>query len=512
MDIAIVSNVITSPLKKQITLKEYDLNIIFQVLNSKIDEEYLIILFDYRFLFLNFIDDNSFEKVFLLKEAIRNFRKHNKAKIILSNIAKSFVDINNILNIKEYQKLIELNIEISNISNEISDIFILNIFNLHNQIGNNNFYNIKNGYLFQTPFTKLAYENIAKEISKLIKINNTKRVKVIAVDADNTLWGGIVGEDGIDGVLVDENYPGILYRYFQEFLKYLKNSGIVLALVSKNNEEDVKEVFKTKNMPLELDDFVIHKINWNPKSESLKEIANIINVSNDAILFIDDNLYEIEEVKRFDFKVFHFDTKNIIQTIKHFEELIDIKTLSITDEDLKKTQMYKANFKRGELLKQVTNMDDFLNSLEMEIKVSKNDKSHLKRVTQLINKTNQFNLTTKRYNEYEVEEMMNKFEVYDFSLKDKFGDFGIIGIAIIKDNLIDTFLLSCRALGRKVEDFVLATIKRENLIGLFIPTKKNHQTKEFYKNKSKKIEQKENTTYFYLDIDKIEKPTFIKEI
>jgi len=511
MKTAIVSNVITSPLKKHIELKEYDLNTIFQVLNSKINEDILIILFDYKFFFLNFVNDEAYNRISLLKQAIKIFRKNNKAKIILSNIAKSFTDINSMLNIKEFQKLLQLNTEINNIANEISDVMILNIFNLHLKIGDQNFYNMKNGYLFQTPFTKVAFEGIAKEISNLIELIDIKRIKVIAVDADNTLWGGIVGEDGIDGIMIDENYPGIIYKYFQEFLKYLKESGIVLTLVSKNNENDVKEVFESKQLPLKWEDFIVHKINWNPKSESLKEIANTINVSTDAILFIDDNLYEIEEVKRFDYKVFHFDTKNLFQTIQNLENLNDIKTFTITDEDLKKNQMYKANLKRSELLKEVNSMDDFLKSLDMEIKVSKNDKTHLKRITQLINKTNQFNLTTKRYNESEVEEMMDKYEVYDFTLKDKFGDFGIIGIAIIKGNVIDTFLLSCRALGRKVEDFILATIKKDDLIGIYIPTKKNQQTIDFYKDKSNKIENKNNIIYFYLDIQKIKKPTFIKE-
>ncbi|MEO1927135.1 MAG: HAD-IIIC family phosphatase [Nautiliaceae bacterium] len=512
MKTAIVSNVITKPLKKYLNLKEYDLDTVFQVLNSKIDEDILIILLDYRFFFLNFVDDGAYEKVLLLKEAVKTFRKNNRAKIILSNIAKSFTDINPALNIKEYQKLLEINGQINSIANEISDVAILNVFDIFMEIGENNFYNFKNAYLFQTPFTKTAYQLIAQKINNLIELISVKRVKVIAVDADNTLWGGIVGEDGIDGICIDENYPGVVYKYFQEFLKYLKNSGIVLALVSKNNENDVKEVFERKNMPLKWDDFILHRVNWNPKSESLQEIAGIINVSNDAVLFVDDNLYEIEEVQRFGFKTFHFDTEDLLRTVKKFENLNDIKALSITDEDLKKNEMYKANMKRSELLKEISNMDDFLRNLEMEIKVSKNDKSHLKRITQLINKTNQFNLTTKRYSESEVEEMMEKYEVYDFALKDKYGDLGIIGVVIVKDNLIDTFLLSCRALGRKVEEFMLDKVKRENLIGIYIPSKKNHQTKDFYKNKSKKIEHKENMTYFYLDENKIKKPDFIKEV
>ena len=495
--IAIVSNIITKPLDKFLELKHFDLDTIFQVLDSKIDEEFLVILFDYRFLFSSFIDEKAFEKLDLLESFLKKFRTLNRAKILISNIFCDFYNINDEIYFQEHTKLLELNKKIANF--DVSDLAILNIYEIAINYGWKNIYNEKNGALFQTPFTKLGYELIAKEIQNKIELFNTKRIKALAIDADNTLWGGIVGEDGIDGIKCDENYPGVFYKKFQELLKYIQKSGIVLNIVSKNNFEDVKEVFENKNMPLKWDDFLIKKINWLPKSQNILEIAKEMNIGVDAILFIDDNVREIEEVKDIGVKTFLFD----INRLDEFKNLPQLKAVKILDEDIKKANMYKDNLKRGEILKKVSNLDEFIKSLEIKVTVNKNNFNNLKRVTQLINKTNQFNFTTKRYSESEVEEMMKKCEVYDFKVEDKFGDLGIVGVVIVKDNEIDEFLLSCRALGRKIEEVMLKEVIKDNLKAKYIPTQKNAQVKDFFDRFAKEIIKNGEIKEYILDEKKV---------
>ena len=321
---------------------------------------------------------------------------------------------------------------------------------------------------------------MANEIKRKIELFFTKRKKVLVLDADNTLWGGIVGEDGVEGIKCDENYPGILYKRFQEQLKEISDSGIVLTLVSKNNFDDVKEVFDKRKMPLKWEDFLIKKINWTPKSQNIKEIASEINVGLDSLLFIDDNPFEIEEVKE------SIGVDGILLTQENILEILDdirLKAITITKEDRAKLEQYKSEQKRAEVFSKVDSIDDFIASLNIQINYWINNKNQLKRITQLINKTNQFNLTTRRYTESEVEQMMQKDKVFSFQVEDKFGDMGIVSVVIVKDGEIDTFLMSCRVLGRKIEEQIMKIVLENSSLPLkarYIKSPKNAQVKELY--------------------------------
>ncbi len=435
-----------------------------------------------------------------LKSLLKEFRKRNKAKILISNFFDEFLDISYSQNMDEYKKLIEENLYLENFIEEISDLNVINLFKLVNKFGIETLINKKNLYLFQTPFTKKGFEIVAKEIDEKIKLFFTKRKKVLVLDADNTLWGGIVGEDGVDGIKIDENYPGILYKKFQANLKELLKSGIVLTLVSKNNFEDVKEVFDKKDMPLKWDDFLIKKINWLPKSENIKSIANEINVGLDSLLFIDDNPFEIEEVKT------SIGVDGILVNEDNILDILDdvrLKAITLTKEDKEKLNQYKAEQKRSEVLKSVSSIDEFIKSLNIEINYWINNKEHLKRITQLINKTNQFNLTTKRYSESEVEEMMNKYKVFSFQVKDRFGDMGIVSVVIVKNKEIDTFLMSCRVLGRKIENQIMDIVEKEvglPLYATYIKSPKNSQVENLYEKLGfKLIEKSENIKKYVKD-------------
>jgi len=467
--ITFVSDYITKPFDRY--LKEYkinhlDISQIETTLMGNIDSDILIVM-----------PKNSYD-VKMLKNLIVNFRKTNKTKIVISNFWGSDIDISYSQNIEYFEKLLQANKYLDTFL-EISDVNIINIFKLVQSYGINTLFNQKNLYLFQTPWTKEGAKVIAKEIDEKIKLFYTKRKKVVVLDADNTLWGGIVGEDGVEGIKCDENYPGILYKNFQKNLKKLQQTGIVLTMVSKNNYDDVEEVFKKRDFPLKFDDFLIKKINWNPKSQNIQDIANEINVGIDSLLFIDDNPFEIEEVKAIGVEGIRISEENIATILDD----VRLKTIAITQEDKNKTNQYKSEFKRGEIFKKVKSIDEFIKSLNIKVEYWINNLNQLKRVTQLINKTNQFNLTTKRYTESEVEEMMKKDKVFSFRVTDKFGDMGIVSVVIVKDKEIDTFLMSCRVLGRKIENQIMDIVLKNTKLPLkakYIKTKKNSQVENLY--------------------------------
>jgi len=485
--VSFVSDYITRPFNrylKKYEVNHFDISQIEMTLMSKVDSDVLVI-----------IPKNNYD-LDMLKNLIINFRKNNKTKILISNFWDDFLDISYSQNISDMTKLHQKNQYLETFL-DISDVNIINIYKLVQLYGINTLFNNKNEYLFQTPWTKDGAKIIAKEIDEKIQLFYTKRKKVLVLDADNTLWGGVIGEDGVDGIKCDENYPGILYKKFQLQLKEIQNSGIVLTMVSKNNFEDVKEVFDKKEMPLKWDDFLIKKINWIPKSENIKEIAKEMNVGMESLLFIDDNPFEIEEVKRIEIDSVLVNEENILSILDD----VRLKSITITKEDKEKFQQYKSEQLRSKILKDVSSIDEFIKSLNIEIDYSINNKNHLKRITQLINKTNQFNLTTKRYSESEVEKMMKNDKVFSFSVKDKFGDMGIVSVVIIKNGEIDTFLMSCRVLGRKIEDKIMEIILNHTSLPLkakYIKTAKNAQVKDFYEKYGFKVIEKNKDIKTYI--------------
>ncbi len=497
--IAFLSNITTKPFDrylKSYRCKHFNIGTIAQTLSKKITIDYLLILLDDKYYFHDeFMQDRYAEKALTkfaqLKIWLANFRARNSCKILFFNVDRAFININTKRNIADYQKLMKLNLAIERLS-EIADVVIINLFHLAHYFGRHNFYNLNNNFLFQTPFTKLAFEIIAKEIDKKIHLFNLVRKKVIVLDGDNTLWGGIIGEDGLEGIMVDENYPGIVYRHFQMQMKYLKESGILLALVSKNNQYEVQEIFDTKNMPLTWDDFVVKKINWRPKSENIRLLAKELNISLESIIFFDDSDFECTEVSKIlGIDTVKINTDNVLENLALIESITSLHSLYITKEDTQKFKQYKTEQKRKEIEHTFSSIEDYLPSVQMKLTYCLNDRRHIIRITQLINKTNQFNLTTQRYSEKEVSLMLEKNKVFAFWLSDKFGDMGLISVVIIKEdksaNEIDTFLISCRVLGRGVEQKILYLVSRDinlnskkPLKAKYIKTKKNVQVENFY--------------------------------
>lgn len=356
----------------------------------------------------------------------------------------------------------------------------------------------KNRILFGQPFTSEKLLDLAKSVSQYISDSiNQKKYKVLVVDCDNTLWGGVLGEDGIDGIQIGKGFPGQFFSDFQKELKYLKDSGYLLAIASKNNIEEVKEAIKSNSqMVLSIDDFSVIKADWYEKSTMLHEIASELNLGLESLVFIDDSDTEISEVSS------ALPATRCIQVPKDISELSGFlgstgiwPPRAISEEDKVRTDLIKSENVRKEFKRTVLSRGQYLESLELRVEVGIATDSHVQRVVQLINKTNQFNISTRRRSLVEVESLLNNemYRVYYLNASDRFGDYGLVGVLILKISdaviEIDTFLLSCRILGREVENSFLisviiseltqADIEIEKICAELIETAKNIPVRSF---------------------------------
>jgi FkbH-like protein len=346
------------------------------------------------------------------------------------------------------------------------------------------------------PISANAMIHLAEEWLRFLHPITGRTCKAIVVDLDNTLWGGVIGEDGFDGIKLDEGYPGAAYRSLQRALLDLYRRGIILAICSKNNPPEAMEVLQNhRGMVLKMEHFAAVQINWNDKAANLRAIAQELNIGIDSLAFLDDNPAErtwvrsqLPEVTVIDLPDDPVQFADTIRRQPVFERL------SLSDEDRERGRMYVEQRMRSELQQSAGTLEDFYRSLEMKIEVATVTPATLARTAQLTQKTNQFNLTTRRYSEQQIKEMSESKEwrVYTLRVADRFGDNGLVGVAITQRNgevcEIDSLLLSCRVIGRTVETAFLATIADDarsrgarKLAGWFIPTKKNAPAREFYR-------------------------------
>lgn len=353
-----------------------------------------------------------------------------------------------------------------------------------------------------------------------------KRKKCLILDCDNTLWGGVIGEDGPHGIRLGEDYPGVCYKRFQELLIELPSKGVILALCSKNNEQDIFEVWRVnRSNLLNGDHIAAFRINWEDKAFNIKAIAEELNIGLDSLIFVDDNPVEREWVKTTlpevvvpEFPAHPYDLITFFWKI--YNEYFIAEKFS--EEDIKKTLQYKENFARNEARKSFKGIEDYLRSLDITIDIFDASDSNIIRITQLTQKTNQFNLTTQRYTESQLRSMLtNGTKVFCAGVKDKFGDNGITiaGIIHFKDIEadIDSYLLSCRILGREVEHVTLKYMLNylfqsgiRKVGARYIPTKKNAMASFFYDKAGFTLEKAENDGTKYYSI-KLEKPFAIKD-
>ncbi|NJD02112.1 MAG: HAD-IIIC family phosphatase [Ruminiclostridium sp.] len=352
-------------------------------------------------------------------------------------------------------------------------------------------------YATKSPVSFPFIRVIATEYMRYILPIKSKNRKCLVLDLDNTLWGGIAGEDGLQGVALDVTGSGRAFYDFQQEILNLYNKGILLAVNSKNNPEDALEIIeKHPHMLLRKKYFSVLKINWNDKAANLNEISKELGIGIESIVFIDDNPVEREFVKAMlpEVTVVEMpeDTARYAETL---ERLPEFELLSITEDDLRRNEMYQANSKRQEILKNLNSMQDYLSGLELEITVEAANSFTIPRISQLSLKTNQFNMTTKRYQTRDIQKMTasEDYMVVSCSVKDKFGDSGISGVCIAKlhgaEATIDTFLLSCRVLGLGIEYAFLSTIIKalhekgvSTIYAKYVKTARNSSNEGFYRN------------------------------
>ncbi len=349
-------------------------------------------------------------------------------------------------------------------------------------------------YMYKYIVCVPAIPEFSYNIANIIKSILGKNKKAFVLDLDNTLWGGVIGDDGQEGIVIgNETSVAQSYTEFQNYIKLHKNLGIVLTVCSKNDEENALLGLNHPDSVLTPDDFVSIKANWNTKDNNISEIASELNILTDSILFIDDNPAERDIVTAQLPGVIAPD----INPVEHYIQKIDrggyFEVTSFSEDDAKRNEMYKKNAERLNQQKQFANYEDYLKSLEMEAVIKDFDDVYLQRIVQLTNKSNQFNLTTKRYTQAEMEEVFhndNYIRLYG-KLDDKFGHNGVVSVVIGRKEEnqlhIDLWLMSCRVLKRDMEFAMLDRLVEEcrnsgitEIYGYYYKTAKNNMVSELF--------------------------------
>jgi FkbH-like protein len=430
---------------------------------------------------------------------IRTFRSRSNATLLLHNF---FPPIRRQLGILDGQNgtgqaalTAKINEAVSALSREHTGVYVVDYAGLVSYVGAAHWYDSRMAHYAKAPIARPMLGYLAREYMKFFRALTGKTKKCLVVDLDNTLWGGIVGEEGVRGIKLGPTYPGSAYQEFQRELLNLQKRGVILAVASKNNEADVQAVFDSnEHMLLRREHFAVIKANWNPKPQSIVEIAEELNIGLDHMVFVDDNPAECEQVAA------ALPMVTVIALPKQPERysetlLMDglFDKLSLSAEDKRRSELYRQRAEAEALRARCTSLQDFYRSLEMVVVFSPVDEASLARAAQLTQKTNQFNVTTIRYSEAQLAAYIADptWLMTTVQVQDRFGDHGIVGLMLAHthdDRIdIDTFLLSCRVIGRTIETAMLAYLAQQAearnirlLSGRVVPTAKNAPARDLY--------------------------------
>lgn len=378
-----------------------------------------------------------------------------------------------------------------------SNIRIMDTEDIVRTVGQNAAFDARFYFLSKAPYSGAFMNELARRIAATARGFGAHFYKLLALDCDNTLWGGVIGEDLVNGIkLGPYDYPGNIFWRMQQEFKALERQGILIALVSKNNPADVDEVLrKHPDMVLKESQLVAKKVNWDDKPSNLRALAKELNIGLDSIIFLDDSSFECEAVRQ---QLPMVKTLQVPTTLSNYPRVVaEIKSLllagGITADSKGKTEQYRQRAGAEELKAQFSTQEDYLASLELKVELTRNSRSSTARISELSQKSNQFNLTTRRYSVAEIEQMMDSdtHAVYSLVVRDKFGNSGLTGVAVIHYDgaiaKIENFLMSCRVIGRGAEIGIWTRIvahaaKRgcTELRAEFIPSAKNAQVQDFY--------------------------------
>ena len=404
------------------------------------------------------------------------------------NIIESAQNFKNEKRIKHY-----LFDELYKLSKKYKNLYILDIDEIFSLHGVGKCLDNRNFHLSRCRLSSFGIELIAKNLKKIaIRINKPNK-KALLLDCDNTLWGGVIAEDGLNKIRIGEEEEGLAFFEFQKAIKKLKDQGVIIILVSKNIEEDIFNVFKMHGgMILKMKDISAHKINWKDKAKNISTLSKDLNLTLDSFVFWDDNPIEREKIKMKlkEVKVIDPD-QDVSNWAKQLLEYEGFSKFSITTNDLNRTKQYQTRQKFIDNKSGFKNEIDYLKSIKIKAKILNLDSRNIDRATQMCQRTNQFNLSTKRYNQKDLLLINKKHKCFMIHLKDLYGDHGIISFVCLKFIskkviLIDTLLMSCRVLGRYLENWILNEIikfakknKVKLVVAEFISTKKNDIAKDF---------------------------------
>ncbi|RIH65697.1 HAD-IIIC family phosphatase [Mariniphaga sediminis] len=393
-------------------------------------------------------------------------------------------------------QLRKLNYELMCLASENPNIYLCDISSVQNRLGKVDFFKPSIYINTEMVLNIDALPAVASATVRLISALQGKIKKCVILDLDNTLWGGVIGDDGLENIQIGSLGIGKAFTEFQYWIKKLKNRGVIVAVCSKNTESVAKEPFeKHPDMVLRLDDISVFIANWENKADNIRQIQSILNIGFDSMVFLDDNPFErnivrenIPEICVPELPEDPADYLEYLYSLNLFE------TVSYSKEDADRTKLYQIEAQRVSNQKKYTNVDDFLKSLDMYSLVEPFNKFNTPRVAQLTQRSNQFNLRTIRYTEADIERISASGEhhSFTFTLEDKFGDNGLICVVILKQEssdvlFVDTWLMSCRVLKRGMENFVLNILVDfalemgfSTLKGEYLPTAKNAMVKDHY--------------------------------
>jgi len=434
-----------------------------------------------------------------IEQSISAFRQNSQAALIVHSLAPPIHPSRGVLDSQseagQSGLLRRINRELRRIAGDFRGVYILDYDGLVARHGSLRWHDERKWLMARLPFAADHLLHMAREWMRFLVPLSGRTAKCVVVDLDNTLWGGVIGEDGMTGIKVGPEYPGAAYQALQRVLLDLSRRGILLAICSKNNLDDAMDALeKHPGMLLRPTNFAALRINWTDKAQNLREITQELNLGLDSLAFLDDNPFEREQVRAALPEVTVINLpQNPLDYAAAVRDCPVFERLSLSTEDQQRTALYSEQRQRASAEQTFQSREDFFRFLEQEANVEPLSDLTLARVAQLTQKTNQFNLTTRRYTEQQIAELAARLDWHIFSIrvKDRFGDHGLVGVAIVHDEgeqcEVDTFLLSCRVIGRTVETALLAHIARSatergrlRLVGWFLPTKKNAPARHFY--------------------------------
>lgn len=429
---------------------------------------------------------------------IEAFRSRSDAYLIVHNLQQPPWAADGVLDAQSAQSqrncISEINSGLVQAAANCRDVHILDYDSLVSRLGRDNWSDESRWLTMRLPIAMENLRHLADEWLKFITPISSRIAKALIVDLDNTLWGGVLGEEGVEGLQLDGEYPGAAFQAVQRVLLDLSRRGIILGICSKNDEEAALRAMKDHpGMILKPENFSALRINWQDKATNLKSIAEELNIGTDAIAFLDDNPAErllvrqsLPEVSVIELSDDPLTYAEALRAAPVFERL------RVSSEDKERSRHYAEQRQRNTLQASVTSLEEFYQSLEMKLDVFPVGPADIARVAQLTQKTNQFNLTTRRYSETDIARFIEAPDqrVLAARVTDRFGDSGIIAVIIIETKessaRLDTFLMSCRVIGRTVETAILAIIAEQlhdtgasTLMGEFIPTEKNTPARNF---------------------------------